>query len=105
MLATRRYLASWAGAIFLFFTASSAKLPHYILPVIPPLAILVAVYADSRSAKPSRWMVGAGLAFMAAHAIADLQHVDWGAWAWAMTPFLAFLSNLTKKYFQNTDWS
>jgi len=35
-----RYLAVWAAAIFVFFTISSAKLPHYILPMIPPMAML-----------------------------------------------------------------
>ncbi len=37
-----RYLASWAAIIFVFFAISSAKLPHYILPMVPPLAILIA---------------------------------------------------------------
>jgi 4-amino-4-deoxy-L-arabinose transferase-like glycosyltransferase len=37
-----KFLAIWAGVIFLFFTVSSAKLPHYILPVMTPVALLVA---------------------------------------------------------------
>jgi len=42
-----RYLAVWAMAVFAFFTASGAKLPHYILPAIPPLALMVAaLFAD-----------------------------------------------------------
>jgi 4-amino-4-deoxy-L-arabinose transferase-like glycosyltransferase len=36
------YLATWATVVFLFFTASGAKLPHYILPLCPPLAMLIA---------------------------------------------------------------
>lgn len=35
------YLLIWAGVIFLFFTLSSSKLPTYILPIFPPLALLV----------------------------------------------------------------
>ncbi|MBS1727997.1 MAG: glycosyltransferase family 39 protein [Armatimonadetes bacterium] len=37
-----RFLFVWAATIFVFFTASNAKLPHYILPMIPPLAMLAA---------------------------------------------------------------
>lgn len=37
-----RYLAIWAGVIIGFFMISSAKLPHYLLPAIPPLAMLAA---------------------------------------------------------------
>jgi 4-amino-4-deoxy-L-arabinose transferase-like glycosyltransferase len=36
------YLASCALIPFLFFSVSGAKLPHYILPVFAPLAILIA---------------------------------------------------------------
>jgi 4-amino-4-deoxy-L-arabinose transferase-like glycosyltransferase len=35
-----RFLALWAAVIFAFFSASGSKLPSYILPVIPALAIL-----------------------------------------------------------------
>lgn len=40
-----RYCARWGWVIFLFFTISAAKLPHYILPVIPAFAIVVGAYA------------------------------------------------------------
>lgn len=32
----------WAAVIFVFFSISSSKLPPYILPIFPPLALLVA---------------------------------------------------------------
>lgn len=35
-------LVAWAATVFLFFTISGAKLPHYILPMFPPLALLAA---------------------------------------------------------------
>jgi 4-amino-4-deoxy-L-arabinose transferase-like glycosyltransferase len=38
------FLMLWAGLIFLFFSASSSKLIPYILPVLPPLAILIGKY-------------------------------------------------------------
>ncbi len=31
----------WAGFIFLFFSKSHSKLPPYILPIFPPLAVLI----------------------------------------------------------------
>jgi 4-amino-4-deoxy-L-arabinose transferase-like glycosyltransferase len=37
----RPYLAAWAAIVFLFFTVSTTKLPHYVLPCFPPLAVLV----------------------------------------------------------------
>ena len=38
----RRYLACWAVVVFVFFSISGAKLVHYILPLFPPMALLVA---------------------------------------------------------------
>jgi len=38
------FLAIWAGFIFLFFSISKTKLPSYILPVFPPLAMIVGWY-------------------------------------------------------------
>lgn len=40
--AMRRYLTCWALAVLILFSISGAKLPHYILPVLPPLALIVA---------------------------------------------------------------
>ena len=56
-----RYLATWAAVVFIFFAISGAKLVHYLLPVFPPLAILVAKDAVTRSLKPERWRL-AGIA-------------------------------------------
>lgn len=36
-------LATWASTIFVFFSLSSSKLPGYILPVFPALAMLAAI--------------------------------------------------------------
>jgi 4-amino-4-deoxy-L-arabinose transferase-like glycosyltransferase len=46
--AGRRYLAAWAAVVFVFFSISGAKLPHYILPVFPPLAILLGIRLQER---------------------------------------------------------
>ena len=37
------FCALWISGIFLFFTISATRLPHYILPLYPPAALLVAV--------------------------------------------------------------
>lgn len=58
------FLAIWAIAIFAFFTVSQAKLPHYILPCLPPLAIVIGVYLASSAisrkalgAWPAAWIL------------------------------------------------
>jgi 4-amino-4-deoxy-L-arabinose transferase-like glycosyltransferase len=63
------FLAVWAAIPFIFFSASNSKLPHYLLPVYPALAILTAqtiVAAFSSAATASRplffvWAVCAAL--------------------------------------------
>jgi 4-amino-4-deoxy-L-arabinose transferase-like glycosyltransferase len=56
-------LAVWAAAIFVFFSLSGSKLPGYIVPIFPALAILAAVALDKLDAR--RWnrqlLVAAGL--------------------------------------------
>lgn len=43
-----RYLATWAAWVFLFFTLSGAKLVHYVLPLTPALAVLIAYRLQDR---------------------------------------------------------
>ncbi len=38
------FLMLWAGLVFIFFSLSGSKLPPYILPVFPPLALLIGRY-------------------------------------------------------------
>jgi 4-amino-4-deoxy-L-arabinose transferase-like glycosyltransferase len=52
-------LLIWAGFIFFFFSYSSSKLPSYILPIFPALALLMAVYLEK--AKQRHLMIAAGL--------------------------------------------
>ncbi|MGV3740925.1 MAG: glycosyltransferase family 39 protein [Burkholderiaceae bacterium] len=42
----KKLLLIWAVFIFCFFSVSSAKLPSYILPVFPALALLIACYLE-----------------------------------------------------------
>ena len=64
-------LLIWAAFIFFFFSVSSSKLPHYILPIFPALALLIASYLEK--AKASAWALAAGL--LAAVAVAGLAFV------------------------------
>lgn len=41
------FLMLWAALVFLFFSASDSKLIPYILPVLPPLALLLGRYFSS----------------------------------------------------------
>jgi len=72
-----RYLASWAAVIFIFFTISGAKLPHYILPVIPPLAILVAVDVVKRTPDPKKWFYAAGVTCLMMTVVANAVFLWW----------------------------
>jgi len=38
----QRFALSWAMFVFVFFSASGSKLPSYILPMFPPLALVIA---------------------------------------------------------------
>ncbi len=66
----KHLLIIWSGFIFFFFSYSSSKLPSYILPIFPALAILIAAYLETASRK--MWAItslvvvlmgGIGLAF------------------------------------------
>jgi len=48
------FLLAWAGFTFLFFTLSKSKLPGYIMPAIPPMALLMANSAASVTKDPRR---------------------------------------------------
>jgi 4-amino-4-deoxy-L-arabinose transferase-like glycosyltransferase len=62
-----RFLALWLVYALLFFTISKNKLPGYILPVFPAMAVLLAVAIDkgivSRGAKAG-WLVASALMLM-----------------------------------------
>ena len=53
------FLALWIILPFAFFSASNSKLPHYILPIYPPLALLTgqALVKFVRGRPGSRWRI------------------------------------------------
>ncbi len=72
------FLVLWAGLVFVFFSASKSKLIPYILPVLPPLALLCGRYFARAWEQPQRFVqqrlfwvllilgVGLGTALLAA---------------------------------------
>lgn len=50
---TRRWLAPWILLTFAFFSASGSKLPPYVLPLFPPLALVIAVTLERSREEPS----------------------------------------------------
>lgn len=53
-----RFLAVWAGTVFVFFSVSSSKLPSYILPIFPALAVLIGAALPTLG---KRWAAGQAL--------------------------------------------
>ncbi|MBC3811051.1 glycosyltransferase family 39 protein [Undibacterium aquatile] len=47
----RKLLLVWAVFFFFFFSISGSKLPGYILPIFPALALLIAFYVDQCQAR------------------------------------------------------
>ena len=54
----RKLLLVWSVLIFVFFSASGSKLPSYILPIFPALALLLAAYLQD--APRRAWWLLAG---------------------------------------------
>lgn len=51
-------LLIWAGFIFFFFSYSGSKLPSYILPIFPALALLIALYLERATARQQGFAAG-----------------------------------------------
>lgn len=70
-----RLLLVWAGFVFTFFSLSGSKLPSYILPMFPALALLLAVHLEriepARLARHLAMPAAAGLALAGAALLAD----------------------------------
>lgn len=53
--AFNHFLARWVLVFLLFFTISGTKLPHYILPAVPPLAMLAGQSLAERRRFSTKW--------------------------------------------------
>jgi 4-amino-4-deoxy-L-arabinose transferase-like glycosyltransferase len=49
-----RYLLAWAATTWLMFELAPTKLPHYVLPAYPALAVLCALWLTSQAREESR---------------------------------------------------
>ncbi|WP_197387736.1 glycosyltransferase family 39 protein [Ralstonia pseudosolanacearum] len=54
-------LGLWAVLIFAFFSVSNSKLPGYIFPIVPALAVLAALALEQTSERMWRWQLKAFL--------------------------------------------
>lgn len=86
-----RFLLVAAGVVFAIFSLSSGKLAPYVLPVLPPLAILIgralerAMY-DPDAAARRAWVACAGLLLLVAAAL--IAHRALTAWVLPSAPFV-----------------
>ena len=83
----------WAGFIFLFFSASGSKLPSYILPIFPALALIIGLRLKTITGRTLAWQ----LVPIAAIAAAGL----------AATPFAVKLASTNipaELYLAQTPW-
>lgn len=52
-----RFLLVWAVFIYLFFTVSGSKLPSYLLPMFPALALLMGIQLSAMANSRLFWMI------------------------------------------------
>jgi 4-amino-4-deoxy-L-arabinose transferase-like glycosyltransferase len=84
------FLVIWAALVFAFFSVSSSKLPSYILPVFPPLAVLTAGWLAA--SRPRRLLAAQGgllaLCAVAAAALAPKYAAAYAAYIpWLIAAF------------------
>jgi 4-amino-4-deoxy-L-arabinose transferase-like glycosyltransferase len=63
-----KFLACWIGVYFVFFSISQTKLPNYILPLYPAVAIVVGQFLERWRRgviAPASWLTVGGLALWA----------------------------------------
>jgi len=87
-----RFLLVWAVFIYLFFTVSDSKLPSYLLPMFPALALLMGKQLVEMNTRRLFWLIapvlpltllGVGFApFTARLADTPLQLQGYSAYAW-----------------------
>lgn len=65
-----RLLVVWCVFIFAFFSASGSKLPSYIIPIFPALALLMAPSIVQTSPRAHAWNLGAACVFALICAVA-----------------------------------
>ena len=67
-----QFLICWIAVYFLFFSAAATKLPNYILPLYPAVALLTARFLDRwrrGDVRPPAWLIASNLACLALIAV------------------------------------
>ncbi len=84
-----RLFAIWSALVFVFFSLSGSKLPPYILPAFPALAILIAVlfYEHRHSLFKRNWEIIGNSVIMAVFALAVFLYLS--------PSFMAYIDNIT----------
>lgn len=67
-----RFLLAWLLYALVFFSAARNKLPGYMLPLLPALAIVLAVALDRTAAHRKWWLMASALTLVALPAVAAL---------------------------------
>jgi 4-amino-4-deoxy-L-arabinose transferase-like glycosyltransferase len=86
--ARARFLLTWVLFGLAFLSASTNKLPGYVLPLVPAIAALVAIALDT--VPRGRWMLAACAALLIAFPIAAPVFPAAAANEWASAPRLVF---------------
>ena len=87
------FAALWLAAVFLFFSLSATRLPHYIGPLYPAAAILVASYWTRCLNDPTTPGIRASI-----HTLMGLGYLMGFALAVSPNLYSAFLDQVTKEY-------
>jgi 4-amino-4-deoxy-L-arabinose transferase-like glycosyltransferase len=104
--APRLFLFLWICVPLVFFSLAGSKLPGYILPILPPLALLVGTFwtDEFRTEEPGAGLVGQALAFQVGLSIVLGAAAIYGFWSrlpaiveggWVLGPLVIALSALT----------
>ena len=70
-----KFLLAWVVPSWVIFELVVTKLPHYVLPLYPAIAILIAGAVDARALSPRRWLV-------------------WGTVWWFVGPLIAGIAGI-----------
>ncbi|HUQ27579.1 MAG TPA: glycosyltransferase family 39 protein [Usitatibacter sp.] len=98
-----RIVLAWCGFVVVFFSASGSKLPAYVLPVFPPLALVLGRYLvqapERRLALWSALSIPVGVALLvAAWRVPGFAKDEWTramyleGWPWAVAGAAIFLA-------------
>lgn len=102
------FFACWVVFPFFFFSLSKSKLPGYILPAIPAIALLLArslnKAADENAGKAGRFLMGTGVALLILGGAAALpqssaQLPEAGPYALRLIAFVAGVGGVVVIYF------